>query len=86
MKMTLKLLHKALALLVFAFTIGAGAQEIEVSGTVSDTGGIPIPGANVIIQGTQTGTASDFDGNYTISVSPGQILVFSSIGFKTVER
>ncbi|MEM9142921.1 MAG: TonB-dependent receptor [Bacteroidota bacterium] len=53
----------------------------KVSGTVMDSNG-PIPGANVVIKGTSNGTATDFDGQYSIEVlNPNAILVFSSIGY-----
>ncbi|WP_417887738.1 SusC/RagA family TonB-linked outer membrane protein [Zunongwangia sp.] len=62
------------------------AQEKEVSGTVisaDDT--MPIPGVSIMVKGTTKGTTTDFDGNYTISVSPDAVLVFSYLGFKTRE-
>jgi len=55
-----------------------------VSGTVSEEGG-PLPGASVLIKGTQTGAQTDFDGNYTIEASPSDVLVFSYIGYATQE-
>ena len=61
------------------------AQERSVSGTVSDNAGMPLPGVSVLVKGTKTGTQSNFDGSYTIKVSPSQILVFSYIGMKTQE-
>ena len=61
------------------------AQEKTISGTVSDASG-PLPGVNVIIKGTSTGTQSDFDGNYTISASIGDILVFSYVGMNSQEK
>ena len=57
------------------------AQEKTVSGSVADTQGVPLPGASVVVQGTTNGTQTDFDGNYSISVSEGQVLVFSYVGF-----
>ncbi|WP_034918906.1 SusC/RagA family TonB-linked outer membrane protein [Gillisia sp. CAL575] len=57
------------------------AQDKTVTGTVTDGDGITLPGVNVIVQGTNKGTQTDFDGNYTIQTSSGQILVFSYIGF-----
>lgn len=61
------------------------AQE-TISGTVTDASGIPLPGVSVIQKGTQRGASTDFDGNYTIELTNGdKILVFSYIGFKTVE-
>lgn len=59
------------------------AQEKVVSGTVSDSSGQPLPGATVIIRGTTNGTQTDFDGNYSIAVNPGAVLVFSFVGMET---
>lgn len=57
------------------------AQNKNVSGTVSDDSGLPLAGATVIIKGTSTGVSSDFDGNYSISTSVGDVLVFSYVGY-----
>lgn len=59
-------------------------QQQQISGIVTDNTGVPLPGVNVIIAGTTTGTQTDFDGNYTIKASKGDILAFSYIGMKTV--
>jgi TonB-dependent starch-binding outer membrane protein SusC len=67
-------------LLAFIVQITFAQQQI-VSGTVIDESGLPLPGATVIIQGTSTGTSTDFDGNYSINVSSGQVLVFSYVGY-----
>lgn len=61
------------------------AQEKTVSGSVTDDAGLPLPGVNIIIEGTTTGTQSDFDGNYSINASEGAVLVFSYVGFQTEE-
>ncbi len=62
------------------------AQDREVSGTVNDDNGDPLPGANVLVKGSTTGTQTDFDGNFTIQIPDGgTTLVISYIGFKTVE-
>jgi len=58
------------------------AQEKTVSGTVTDNTGLPLPGVNIIIKGTTSGTQSDFDGNYTVQANVGQTLSFSYVGFK----
>ncbi|MUH37640.1 TonB-dependent receptor [Zobellia amurskyensis] len=55
----------------------------QVTGAVLDNAGIPLAGVNVLIEGTTTGTQTDFDGNYTIAASSGDVLVFSYIGMKT---
>ena len=64
----------------------AYAQQKTVTGNVVDEGGVPLPGVNIVIKGTTSGIQTDFDGNYAIEVSPGQILVFSYLGQKTTER
>ncbi|MBG42563.1 MAG: SusC/RagA family protein [Aequorivita sp.] len=63
----------------------AFAQEKTISGMVTDDTGLPLPGVNIIIKGTSTGTQSDFDGNYTIDAAVGQTLVYSYVGFETQE-
>lgn len=58
----------------------------EISGTISDENGLPLPGVNVLEKGTSNGVMTDFDGNYNITVSSEDaVLVFSSIGFQTQE-
>ncbi|MGI9550338.1 MAG: SusC/RagA family TonB-linked outer membrane protein [Aurantibacter sp.] len=62
----------------------ASAQEKTISGTVTDQSGLPLPGVNILVEGTTTGTQTDFDGNYAISGEVGQTLLFSYIGQKSV--
>src|SRR5690606_34931984 len=62
------------------------AQDKTISGNVTDDSGLPLPGVNILVDGTTTGTQTDFDGNYTISASQGQILIFTYIGQTTVRR
>ncbi|WP_177218241.1 SusC/RagA family TonB-linked outer membrane protein [Robiginitalea myxolifaciens] len=63
------------------------SEELQnaVSGTVLDADGAPLPGVNVLVKGTTTGTQTDFDGNYSINTDPNATLVFSYVGFATVE-
>ncbi len=56
-------------------------QNIVVSGKIVDQSGNPIPGVNVLIIGTTTGTISDAVGRYSLSVASSQRLMFSFIGF-----
>lgn len=59
---------------------------IEVSGTITEAGsGMPIPGANIVEQGTTNGVMSDFDGNYNIEVTEDATLEVSYIGYTTKE-
>ncbi|WP_233131759.1 SusC/RagA family TonB-linked outer membrane protein [Robiginitalea sediminis] len=64
-------------------TTGENALQNVVSGTVVDSYGVPLPGANVIVQGTTTGTQTDFDGNFTIEADPNATLVVSYLGYVT---
>ena len=57
--------------------------QTQVSGTIVGSDGQPIPGATVLVQGTNNGTTSDFDGNFSIEVNNGQNVEISYIGYKT---
>ena len=59
--------------------------QTEISGTVIDATGESVIGATVMEKGTSNGTITDFDGNFTIKVSEGAILVISYIGYQTQE-
>ena len=73
----------AFSLLLGAFAISSWAQQaITVKGTVKDSENNPVVGATVVIKGTTQGTTTDIDGNYTISVAPGQVLEFSYVGMQ----
>ncbi|MCB2218869.1 MAG: TonB-dependent receptor [Bacteroidetes bacterium] len=62
------------------------AQSGPVTGTVTDaTEGEPLPGVTVLVKGTTTGTATDIDGKYTLSVDPNTTLLFSYVGFEPQE-
>ncbi|GAA4299079.1 SusC/RagA family TonB-linked outer membrane protein [Aestuariibaculum suncheonense] len=62
------------------------AQNINVRGQVLDSKGVPLPGVNLLEKGTNNGSVTDFDGEFTISVkNEKSILVLSYIGFKTQE-
>ncbi|MCW5515645.1 SusC/RagA family TonB-linked outer membrane protein [Muriicola sp. Z0-33] len=62
------------------------AFQATITGTITDNGGVPLPGANVVVKGTTTGVAADFDGNYSINANPGDVLVFSYTGYTPTER
>ena len=73
------LIIKMLLISIFAF------GQNKISGTVFDSDGLALPGANVIIENTNTGVSTDFDGNFEIEVDQGQVLQFSYIGYMTQE-
>ncbi len=71
--------------LFLGFQVGL-AQEGNVTGVVTDaSNGQTLPGVTILIKGTTTGTTTDMDGNYKISVSAGDVLVFSYVGFVAQE-
>ncbi|MGY5353349.1 SusC/RagA family TonB-linked outer membrane protein [Wenyingzhuangia sp. IMCC45467] len=77
-----------LKLLLMAFVLCLSStlwSQNKVTGVVSDTYDMPIPGANVIIKGTSKGTITDFDGNYELNIAKGDVLEMSYIGYKTKE-
>lgn len=77
---TKQLLFFIMLLPVFIF-----GQNV-LKGTVTEQStSIPLPGVNVIIKGTTTGTTTDFDGNYEIAANNGDIIVFSYVGYATQE-
>lgn len=61
------------------------AQDRIISGTVSDETG-PLPGVNVLKKGTTLGVETDFDGKFSVKAKTGDILVFSFVGMKTIEK
>jgi len=60
-------------------------QEIEIAGVILDEQGVPIPGVNILVQGTNRGTQTDFDGNFKLIAKKGEVLIISSIGYKKQE-
>lgn len=64
-------------------TTAQNTNKIKVSGVVMDSSGEPLPGVGVLIKGTKTGSFTDVDGKFTISVSPDAVLEVSSMGYVT---
>ena len=84
--MTTNNLLKRLFVVLAGFVLGASvlsAQNIKVTGVVTDTEKLPVMGAAVMVSGTSTGTATDIEGNFEIEVPDGSILEISSIGYET---
>ncbi|MBK7870518.1 MAG: carboxypeptidase-like regulatory domain-containing protein [Saprospiraceae bacterium] len=80
----LKLTKPALVLIILLCSLAAKAQQI--TGTVtSSKDGTPLIAVNITVKESLTGTVSDTDGTFQIAASPGNTLVFSYIGFKTLE-
>ena len=69
----------------FAPALQAHAQDLQVSGTVTDTTGV-LPGVNISVKNKTIGTITNFDGKYAINVQPSDTLVFSYTGYKTLSE
>ncbi len=72
---------------IWAFGLSAFAQDRLVTGNVVDSSGEPLPGVNIIIKGTTTGTVTDLDGNFQLQISDAAnaIIVLRFIGFEDQE-
>jgi len=81
-KLLLKLLFCSLLVLM---SFSAFAQRTKVSGKVTDEKGNPFPGVTIAVKGTSTGTNSDVNGYYTLSLKNTDVLVFSSVGYARQE-
>ncbi len=77
----------ALRIVIALFLCPAfGLAQNIVSGTITDQATAnPIPGVNVVVKNTNSGAVSDFDGKYTLSAANGDVIVFSYIGYSTLE-
>ena len=81
---TMSLFQKGFFMLLLLAGVFVSAQE-NITGTITDEAGVPLPGVNVVIKGTNDGVSSDFDGNYTIKAEADDVIVFSFIGFVNQE-
>ncbi|MDO4196853.1 MAG: SusC/RagA family TonB-linked outer membrane protein, partial [Prevotellaceae bacterium] len=81
-------LRKAVTMLTLFFCVSAFSwAQSQISGVVKDAStNDPIPGVNVVVKGTTTGTITDFDGKYSISAPSNAVLTFSFIGYETAEE
>ncbi|WP_299886118.1 SusC/RagA family TonB-linked outer membrane protein [uncultured Lacinutrix sp.] len=63
------------------------AQERDIIGTItSKTDGLPLIGVNIVVEGTSNGTQTDFDGNYSLTASTGDVITYSFIGMTSVQK
>ena len=69
-----------MTLVAMTLSLGAWAQNVKVSGTVKDNAGEPLIGVYVLVQGTTTGTSTDFDGTYSLEAPANANLVFTLMG------
>ena len=69
---------------ILAMLVCAGLfAQTNISGKVVDGSNMPIPGVNIVVVGSTTGTSTDFDGKFNLTVQEGAILVVSFSGYET---
>lgn len=79
-------MYKKILFLIFCVcTLIANAQDVMITGSVTDVNGEPLLGVNIKVKGTSTGVVSDMDGNFSFKGRKGAVLVFSYIGMETQE-
>ena len=87
MKRKTQTLFRKLGLLIMVIFVSAGiCAQHDVSGTVTDTDGISVPGVAIVLKGTSSGTITDLDGRYTLSAPADGVLQFSFVGKITIEE
>ena len=77
---------KKITLFLFFISAFSLFAQKEINGKVIDNSGAVLPGVNIIEKGSNNGTATDADGNYRIKVKDGATLVYSFLGFSTIEK
>lgn len=77
-------MKKILLLLVLLNSVFVFAQEI--TGVVKDSSGAPLPGVNIVEEGTSNGVSTDIDGSYKIIVKEGASLIFSYMGYSSITK
>ena len=82
----MKGIKSLISILLVSVCAAVQAQNITVRGTVTDaSNGEPVPGASVIVSGTTNGVVSDVNGNYSVTAPSDGVLIFSSIGYETMQ-
>ena len=75
---------KKLLMMTLMLSSFAVFSQKTISGSVTDDSGVPLPGATVVVDGTDNGTTSDFDGNYSIEAENGQTITLSYVGYESI--
>ena len=77
---------KKIVLLLFLLNTAFIFAQKEVTGIVKDKTGTPLPGVNIVEKGTTNGVSTDYEGGFTIKVKEGATLIFTYVGYSTVEK
>lgn len=80
-----QLLTRYLQIAILMLSIQVFSQERTITGVMTDDSGLPLPGVYIMVKGTTRGTQTDFDGNYSIDCTIGDVLIFRYVGFTTRE-
>ncbi|MDO7170959.1 TonB-dependent receptor [Mariniflexile sp. AS56] len=81
-------MKKIIFTLVCLFSVSAMLAQTEITGTVKDNSGVPVPGANILIMGSTSGATTDFDGNFSFSsnLNGAQKIQVSYLGYSTFQK
>ena len=87
MRKKLQNVSRGILMLVFVSIISfvASAQESQISGKISDSAGDGLPGASILVKGTNRGTTTDANGNFKLAAASNATLLVSSIGYLNQE-
>ena len=77
------MVKKILFLFLMMFASFLMAQNVAITGTVTDANGEPLIGVNVVVKGTSTGAITDLNGAFTVNGKQGDVLVFTYIGMES---
>jgi iron complex outermembrane receptor protein len=77
---------KKIVLLLFLLNTAFLFAQKEITGVVKDKSGAPLPGVNVVEKGTTNGVSTDYEGGFIIKVKEGATLIFTYVGYSTVEK
>ncbi|MBF4463806.1 TonB-dependent receptor [Flavobacterium sp. LC2016-12] len=77
---------KKIVLLLFLLNTAFIFAQKEVTGVVKDKTGTPLPGVNIVEKGTTNGVSTDYEGGFTIKVKEGATLIFTYVGYSSVEK
>lgn len=78
--------HLLCLILTIFLCVTTYAQEKVIKGKITDESGLPIPGASLLIKGTTKGNTTDMEGNYSISAKPGDVIIFTYLGYTSIEQ
>ncbi|MDO6433757.1 SusC/RagA family TonB-linked outer membrane protein [Flavitalea sp. BT771] len=76
-------LHQLMTCILLLVTTGLFAQKRQITGTVTDPSGAPVPSATIKIKGTNLGTSAGFDGSFKLDVLDANVLIITGVGYES---